>query len=137
MELPRIIPKIRQIKIKDYGIIKSAKINFKEGLNIIVGPNGSGKTTLINAIREAFENKNADVVLWDGSNLNIYSMSDRILSTLKADCILIDDLIGILSKSKIEEAFKILSGTQIITTMNEIPDVDANIIKTNNFELNE
>ena len=63
-----IVPRIKEIEIKDKGIIKKASIKFKEGLNIIIGPNRSGKTTVIEAIKENSEKA------MDGIDL-LYSLS--------------------------------------------------------------
>ena len=40
-------PYISKIRLKGYKSIKDASIEFKQGLNILIGPNGSGKTNLL------------------------------------------------------------------------------------------
>jgi len=48
-----ITPAIRTLKIRNYGPIKKADLNFKKGVNVIVGKGGSGKSAVVNAITSA------------------------------------------------------------------------------------
>lgn len=51
---------IKRIKIKEYKQFKNVELDFKDGLNIIIGGNGTGKTTLFNMLKEGILNKNKD-----------------------------------------------------------------------------
>jgi ABC-type branched-subunit amino acid transport system ATPase component len=135
MELPQLIPKIKSIEIENEGIIKKAKLEFTEGLNIIVGPNGSGKTTAINAIRKASESHNGNVVLWDGRKLDEFSYGELIALNLVSRCILMDDQLLRLARDKRYQVLKELAGLQIIMALKETPKVVANIIHTEDFKL--
>ncbi len=42
--------KINQIRIQNYMGIEELKIDFKDGVNLIIGNNGAGKTSLLNAL---------------------------------------------------------------------------------------
>lgn len=42
---------LQQAHIKDFRSIRDAKVDFKPGLNIIIGPNGSGKTNFVRCIQ--------------------------------------------------------------------------------------
>ena len=44
---------ISKVHLKGYKSIKDLEIDFKPGLNIIIGPNGSGKTNFLEFIEEA------------------------------------------------------------------------------------
>ena len=52
---------ISKVHLKGYKIIKDLEIDFKPGLNIIIGPNGSGKTNFVDFIsllnRRGYENQ--------------------------------------------------------------------------------
>ena len=115
------IPKISRIKIKDYGIIKNAVIDFKEGLNIITGKTASGKTTVIRYLTEQFNSKNLPY---------------------NEKTVLIDDVLGRLNKEEqIKYLNKLSNKRQVIITIHDseldrIKDsIKANIIDTKNFEL--
>ena len=49
-----------EIDLKNVGIIKEAHLEFKSGLNLIIGPSSSGKSTLLRAIRSMMDNTFAD-----------------------------------------------------------------------------
>jgi len=46
--------KINSIKIENIGIIKSLKLDFNQGFNIICGANGVGKTTILDCLAQSF-----------------------------------------------------------------------------------
>lgn len=48
-----ITPAIKALKIRNYGPIKKADLNFKKGINVIVGKQASGKSAVVNAIAHA------------------------------------------------------------------------------------
>lgn len=126
------IPKINEIKIEDFGIIKKADIKFKNGLNIITGPNASGKTTAINFLKEKYDMKKPPY----GKKLMLHI--DHMLGL--NETILMDDALGSLNQESLIRILDKLSnsGKQVILTLNDYADiskVNANIIKTENFEL--
>ena len=45
-----VSPYLKQARIRDYPPLRDAGVNFKPGLNIIIGPNGSGKTRFIELV---------------------------------------------------------------------------------------
>ncbi|MEN8358800.1 AAA family ATPase [Acinetobacter towneri] len=46
---------IKKLSIEGYRCFSgSFEINFRKGLNVIVGENGAGKTTIINSFRQLF-----------------------------------------------------------------------------------
>jgi putative ATP-dependent endonuclease of OLD family len=51
--------KIKSIEMKNFLSFSDTKINFKDDLNLIVGPNESGKTNIFRAV----------TFLWDLINL--------------------------------------------------------------------
>ena len=126
------IPKIDKIKIEDFGIIKRADIEFNGGLNVITGPSASGKTTAINFLKEKYDiNK-----LPHGKKMMLHI--DRVLGL--NETILMDDALGILDeKSALKTLNKLsVSGKQVILTLKDnfdISKINANIIKTKDFEL--
>ena len=137
----KAIPKIKEIHIKNEGVIEEAKINFVDGLNVITGINGSGKTTVLKAIeKQASE-------CWTLKELErIGAFSDKILLTITGihqtlfnKCFLIDDILDRLSDDKAKLLLSELENTknQIIMTMRKecLPDIKANIIDTKDFKL--
>lgn len=46
---------LQRAHIKDFRSIRDAKVEFKPGLNIIIGANGSGKTNLVVGVAEALD----------------------------------------------------------------------------------
>ena len=128
------IPKISEIKIEDYGIIKRANIEFKDGLNIIAGPNASGKTTVINFLKEKYNSSN----LPNSEKMMLHI--DGLLGLNQT--ILMDDVLSRLNRENLIETLNKLSnsGKRIILTLKDytdISEVNANIIKTKNFELKQ
>lgn len=141
-----VVPQIFSIDIENKGIIKKANISFNNGLNIIIGKNGSGKTTCIKEI----ENQSKWVKTLDELK-NTFAAGEKIMFSYLGlagtqismnACFLIDnDDFGRLDKNKLEKTLKGLaeSKNQIIITMNsvvEIPNIKANIIDTDSFDLN-
>ena len=45
---------ISRVHLKGYKSIRDMEIDFKAGLNIIIGPNGSGKTNFVEFLDKAF-----------------------------------------------------------------------------------
>jgi len=48
---------LQRAHIKDYRSIRDAKVEFKPGLNIIIGANGSGKTNFVRAVSSAVDTR--------------------------------------------------------------------------------
>jgi DNA repair ATPase RecN len=72
-----------EIELKNVGIIREAKLEFKKGLNLIIGASSSGKSTLLRAIRSMMDNTFSDsnvsygekklaIKIKDGENTAIY-----------------------------------------------------------------
>ncbi len=129
----KIIQKIKEIEVKDKGIIKYTKIHFTDGLNIITGDNATGKTTVIKEIFR--QSKNTEL----SRGKNIITSLTSVHGDLDR-CFLIDDELARLEPNVLENLFKrfLESKNQVITTLPshiKIPKVKANIINTNDFEL--
>ena len=45
-------PYLKQVRIRDYAPLRDAKVDFKPGLNIIIGSNGAGKTRFLSLTNE-------------------------------------------------------------------------------------
>ncbi|HJX50792.1 MAG TPA: AAA family ATPase [Candidatus Nanoarchaeia archaeon] len=128
------IPEIERIHIKDYGIIKHAKIKFSSGLNVITGKNASGKTTIIRYLIKIF---NPDLMA--AGNKVMFEINNEI----NKNCILMDDVLCSLDKEKLVKTLKNLETCkrQVICTLNiaRLEDIKskikANIIDTKNFKL--
>ena len=131
------IPFIKNIQIRDFKIIKKANLEFKEGLNLIVGKNATGKTTVINFLVEQ-------------SGLNLMAMGDKTLFWIKQEIekdsvTLVEGLFEILDGDKLTSAIELFSKSDrnFIVTINlstyaKIKDkITANIINTEDFELND
>lgn len=61
--------------VKDYGssrVLDIEKLEFKEGIHVILGSNGSGKSTLINCIA-GLNNLSHGNISYDGKNLDNFS----------------------------------------------------------------
>lgn len=48
-------PYLKQVRILDYAPLRDAKVDFKPGLNIIIGSNGAGKTRFLSLVRELID----------------------------------------------------------------------------------
>ena len=57
-----------RIRVKNYGIVKEADIEFLSGLNVIRGESGSGKSTVIRGIEGAIFNTSGDAVITQGES---------------------------------------------------------------------
>jgi len=131
---PLKIPEIEEILIENLGIIKKADIRFSQGLNLIAGKNASGKTTVINYLI-----KISDPNLMAAGNKVIFDINNEI----DKNCLLIDDMFGMLDKEKLVKILKNLEtcNRQVIVTMQisqlaHIKNkIKANIINTEDFEL--
>ena len=135
-----MIHKVKKITIMNKCCIKKAEIEFKEGLNIITGRNGTGKTTIINYLKEEC----------NGVQLSTaFARSEKIKAALcgiaglcLGRCLIMDDELARLGDSDLKEMLGALSESKdqiIITLPNHlrIPDVKANIIRTEDFEMKE
>lgn len=63
-------PYLKQVRIRDYAPLRDAKVDFKPGLNIIIGSNGAGKTRflsltsrLANLYEEQFDGIDCELTL--------------------------------------------------------------------------
>lgn len=45
---PETAPYLKQVRVRNYRSIQDTKVDFKPGLNIIIGKNGAGKTNFLN-----------------------------------------------------------------------------------------
>ena len=68
---------ISKVHLKGYKSIRDLEIDFKPGLNIIIGPNGSGKTNFLEFLEKAFQ-LNADDIQDE-----IYAKIDFIIEKVK------------------------------------------------------
>ena len=68
---------LQHVSLKNYKSIKNAEIDFRPGLNIIIGKNGSGKTNFINAL-DAILRFNYNELLDTESVFKIASNGDLI-----------------------------------------------------------
>ena len=74
---------ISKVHLKGYKSIKDLEIDFKPGLNIIIGPNGSGKTNFLEgllnqALLPKFREKSFVAIDLVDSQKNIYSWSFQV-----------------------------------------------------------
>ncbi len=56
------------VQIKNYQILENAKLEFEDGLNIIVGPSNNGKSAIIRAIEALTYNKAGNSFIRSGTN---------------------------------------------------------------------
>lgn len=72
-----------EIELRNVGIIREAKLEFRKGLNLIIGASSSGKSTLLRAIRSMMDNTFSDsnvsygekklaIKIKDGENTAVY-----------------------------------------------------------------
>ena len=59
---------LQRAHIKDFRSIRDAKVEFKPGLNIIIGANGSGKTNFLNCVANGLSITNRDFIGGSGSS---------------------------------------------------------------------
>ena len=146
----RVIPKVRSIKISEKGIIKRADIEFKDGLNIILGRGATGKTTVIKAFEEAIDDspENIKVELLSGRKLEDMPSKERCMLPIEGvafsnRCFLMDGEFGGLSSEQLNKALKLLAKTdnQVIATLRDrhfkLPQINVNVINTADFELRD
>jgi len=124
------IPRIKEVEIKDYQIIKRANIRFTNGLNIIVGKSATGKTTVIQYLSERYTQSRSY------GERTMFEI-DRAIGN---DTLLIDDALNALDKKNTDRVLNDLSrsGKQIIITAysEDIADkIKCNVINTNDFKL--
>jgi predicted ATP-dependent endonuclease of OLD family len=81
---------ISKVHLKGYKSIRDLEIDFKPGLNIIIGPNGSGKTNFVKILSELlsfnislFEQKNFESSLEFAYNQDIYKWQFSFSKFLK------------------------------------------------------
>ena len=147
----KIIPKIKSASITNEGVIKKADIQFKNGLNIIVGRCGSGKTTVLKAIEKAMHGATENVAVeldnaeFSITKINNLSMGNKLMLLMFGianasldSCFLIDNLMGYADTEIRVRILKELSksNNQIILTMVNLPahlKIKANIIHTKDF----
>ena len=128
------IPKVQEkIKIRDYGIIESADIEFKDGLNIIIGKTATGKSTVIRFLAKKSSPESLSC------SENIMLQIDDILGLNQT--ILIDNSLCRLTKENLIKTLDKISksGKQVILVLNDLSEIKdkikANIIDTKDFKL--
>lgn len=65
-----------EVTLKNVGIIKDAELEFKKGLNLIIGASSSGKSTLLRAIRAMMDNSFSDSHITHGEKKLVIQIKD-------------------------------------------------------------
>src|ERR1700753_3274353 len=68
---------LQHVSLKNYKSIKHAEIDFKPGLNIIIGKNASGKTNFVNGLN-AILNFDYDVLFDAETAIKAYFNTNKI-----------------------------------------------------------
>ncbi|HEX8329151.1 MAG TPA: AAA family ATPase [Hymenobacter sp.] len=88
-------PYLKQVRTRDYRSIRDAKVDFKPGLNIIIGDNGAGKTNflsltseLVNPFSTPIEGANCELVLYFKEDLKVvFKKKDKRKQVSKRNCL--------------------------------------------------
>lgn len=72
-------PYLKQARIREYRSIRDAEIDFKPGVNIIIGENGAGKTNLISLLSRLTDSNNVNR---DGVGCEIVLVAKKEFSVL-------------------------------------------------------
>ena len=75
---------LQRAHIKDFRSIRDAKVEFKPGLNIIIGANGSGKTNFVRVVSRGSDlNKGNDGYFASGTTFNLAGRNNLEIKYLK------------------------------------------------------
>lgn len=85
---------IRTLIIKDFALIESLKVDFHEGLNVVIGETGSGKSMLIDALIIVFGGRASSDLVRNGANKAIVEVELQIFDS-KINSVLVDNDIDI------------------------------------------
>lgn len=110
------------LSIKNLALIKEEKIEFKEGLNVLLGETGSGKSLIFDAIGFVLGQNNdkslirsgADQMKVDAIFSNLSKMTKAVLDSYDIDC---DELMITRTLTKEGKSSFRINGESVVTTM--------------------
>lgn len=79
---------MKRIELHNYKCFQSLELDFKEGVNLLVGDNASGKTTLLQAIRSAMS---AFFSGYSDENTRFLGLSKRDFTQIEAEDLLVNE----------------------------------------------
>lgn len=133
--------KVKKVRIRDYKVIKKADIEFKDGLNIIIGRGGTGKTILIDYLMREFDQMSNIMPLYQKKILEI----DGFIGLYETLLIDNDLLPRLYSHHRVELLIKLAQSKKQIIIVGYYDDekllrdkrkeFKCNIIDTRDFEL--
>jgi len=81
---------LQHVSLKNYKSIKDVEIDFKPGLNIIIGKNASGKTNFVNGLDKILSYEYNEILASE-FNIEAYFKNDKVAIKKRANTQVIDD----------------------------------------------
>ena len=90
---------LKSIDITNFALIESIHLNFKQGLNIIIGETGAGKSIIVDALLQALGDRGSSELVKDGANKCIIEAEFELPESHPAIKFLVDNEIDIINGS--------------------------------------
>ena len=117
---------LQRAHIKDFRSIRDAKVEFKPGLNIIIGANGSGKTNFLNCVANGLSITNHDFIGGSGTSflmqgVNQIELNYKVNYHISDISSLSDDIINDMSPQDVEikSGDMVFKGESILAVVGE------------------
>ncbi len=124
---------LEEITIRNLGVIESAHIDFKPGLNVLTGETGAGKTMVLTALGLLLGGKSDVDRVRTGSDRLVttgrFALSDEMISILHEEDVVVEDGALLISRSVSSDGKSRIHLGGIAGTVSKVAELSENLIQ--------
>lgn len=124
---------LEEITIRNLGVIESAHIDFKPGLNVLTGETGAGKTMVLTALGLLLGGKSDADRVRTGSDRLVttgrFAISEEVMSILYEEDVVVEDGALLISRSVSADGKSRIHLGGIAGTVSKVAELSENLIQ--------